>query len=235
MLGRSSILALIASYHLIGLRDFLTKLLGIPKQFFVWIGVPEYLIPELSGALVLLIIGFICSLFLRPVRFSLKRLLRWSIKTIGIRLGVTFSDNLSSDELSERAYLKWLRAELTNISHQWHESPVIPTPAHTKKPLGHFARYKARLFRHDPNDYAQNTALSDAELSVRTGFGKRVRIKDLARELRNFRKIVVLGDPGSGKSVCLRQLAYDIVEKELSREGRPLCLPIHLDMGAFDG
>lgn len=219
----------------IGSRELIERLLNLPKRLFHWVGVPDYLLPELSGPLVIFFALLALSLLLKPVRHFLKAVLRWLIRKTGKWSGLKVAEESSRIPASkERIYLKWLKAELSNISHQWHETPIIPTPAHTKKPLGRFVRYKARLFRHDPADYGQNPALTDAELSIRAGFGRRVRIKDLAKELRKFRKIVVLGDPGSGKSVCLRQLAYDLAESELTRDGRPRTLPIYVDMGAFD-
>lgn len=229
------LLELIRLAHIVGAREILERLLNLPKRLFHWLGVPDYLIPELSGPLVTFIAALALSLLLKPVRRFLKTVLRWLIRKTAESLGLKVAEEISRiPESRERIYLKWLKAELSNISHQWHETPIIPTPAHTKKPLGRFVRYKAKLFRHDPSDYAQNPALTDAELSIRTGFGRRVRIRDLAKELRKYTKIVVLGDPGSGKSVCLRQLAFDLAESELSRDGRPRTLPIYVDMGAFD-
>ena len=73
--------------------------------------------------------------------------------------------------------------------------------------------------------FLRNPALGDSELAVRAGFGRRVKIRDLARELRKFSKVVVLGDPGSGKSVCLRKLAYDLAQGELESNGRHAVSP----------
>ena len=137
------------------------------------------------------------------------------------------------DAASEQGYLDWLRQEMHTLGLSWHASPVVPTPAHRLLSLGWLARWRrrgARLFRHDPNDYGRNPALGDAELGVRAGFGRRKPIHDLAKELRRFSQIVVLGDPGSGKSVCLRQLAMDLA----SRRGRRRSVPIFVDMGAYD-
>lgn len=93
---------------------------------------------------------------------------------------------------------------------------------------------RARLFRYNPLDYVKVPFLADMELSVRAGFGRRTKIRDLARELRKYTKIVVLGDPGSGKSVCLRQLGYDLAERELLSHKRPALLPVFVDMGTYD-
>jgi len=139
------------------------------------------------------------------------------------------------DESAEKSYLGWLANEIKNVSLQWHETPIVQTPAHRKRPLGWRETWRAALFRHDPTDYTQNPALSDSDLSIRAGFGRRVKIKNLAKELRKFSKIIVLGDPGSGKSVCLRQLAFDLAVRELGRKGLPRKLPVFVDMGTYDG
>lgn len=219
----------------LGWREWFTHVLNLPKRGLSWVGVPEYLIPELIGPFTIFLFLLGLSLFARPVRFFLRRFLRWFIRRVSAWVNLRVADEASSaDEVREKNYLKWLRAELTSISNQWHETPLVSTPAHTKKPSGRFSRYRAKLFRHDSNDYVENPVLTDAELSVRAAFGRRVRIKDLASELRHHKKVVVLGDPGSGKSVCLRQLAYDLAQHELSRSGLPATLPIYVDMGAFD-
>jgi len=135
----------------------------------------------------------------------------------------------------EGDYLSWIANEMKVLGQQWHATPIVPTPAHRKKPLGWREKWRARLFRYDPEDYTRNPALTDSELSLRAGFGKRKRIRDLARELRKFSKIVVLGDPGSGKSVCLRQLVHDIAGIELAHGGKASKVPIYVDMGTYDG
>lgn len=221
--------------YALGPSDWVGKLLDLPNQLFRVIGIPDYLIPELAGPLVILLLTLGLSLFFSPIRYFLKRILRWILRRTTNSLGLKVTEETPNvSDINERTYLKWLKAELSSISQQWHETPIIPTPAHTKKPLGHFRKYKARLFRHNPNDYMQNPALNDAELSIRAGFGRRTKIKNLAGELRHHKKIVVLGDPGSGKSVCLRQLAFDLAERELSNDTRVRTLPIYVDMGAFD-
>ena len=152
---------------------------------------------------------------------------------------------------AERAYLRWLALRMRNVAPVWLGLPdagappliPVPTPARRSK-LRRLDRFRlqtrdafvqARLFRHNVLDYRRNPVLSDLDLSVRAGFGRRVKIRNLARELRRFSKIVVLGDPGSGKSVCLRQLARDLAEEALRREEAPRTLPLFLEMGGYDG
>ncbi len=147
-------------------------------------------------------------------------------------------------ECWEKDYLRWLSKEIEKISSRWHKlddkrkQPLIePTPAHTKQPQGQQglkALLSSRLFRYFQSDYGQNPALRDVELSVRAGFGKRVKIRDLVKELRKFKTIVVLGDPGSGKSVCLRKLAHDLAQQGL-KQTRPVTLPVLLFMDNYDG
>jgi hypothetical protein len=138
----------------------------------------------------------------------------------------------------EKRYLRWLVGEVETISKQWHRLPIEPTPAHTKEPQGQQgwrAWCRARLYRYSQSDYDRNPALKDLDLAIRAGFGRRVRIKNLAKELRNYTKIVVLGDPGSGKSVCLRQLAADLAGKALQGNRRPATLPVLVVMDTYEG
>jgi hypothetical protein len=150
----------------------------------------------------------------------------------------------------EKRYLDWLANYILSKSKVWHKSPIeqssrgrskewnksiVEIGAHKKRRAEYGEGLRALLFRYNASDYALNPALSDLELSVRAGFGKRARIKNLARELRKYTKIVVLGDPGSGKSVCLRQLAYELAMSEWSRHDRPAILPLFVEMGAYNG
>lgn len=144
-------------------------------------------------------------------------------------------------EESERAYLRCLIGRVGDIRSHWHEERLVPPSAHTKRRLRFrglrdlFQRAQRTFHRHDPTDYVGNPGLSDFDLSVRAGLGRRVRIRNLLRELRRFERIVILGDPGSGKSVCLRHLVFDLAQRELKRHGRPRTIPILIEMGAYFG
>lgn len=68
-----------------------------------------------------------------------------------------------------------------------------------------------------------------AEVEVRREGGTRRRISDLLGAIRSSREsrvFLVLGDPGSGKSVALRKLAMDLLE-EVPRTGR---VPIYVNL-----
>lgn len=164
--------------------------------------------------------------------------------------------NLKDIEI-ERQYLGWLMGHLRRYpeweGRQGQDDHIIPLPAHPRKtqveetaltnPVQPKKTQAAaasipqlpKLYRQDPIDYVRNRELRQAELYTRTSFGRRSRIEDLAQELRRQRKIVVLGDPGAGKSVCLRKLAYDICSAELEKEVRWLRIPIYVEMKTYDG
>lgn len=218
------------------IKELIAWLLSLPKSLFELMGVPDYLVAELSAALVLAVAGLGASLVFKPVRRLARSALLWLTDRLSSALGGSKApdDQVKENDLIERDYLRWLKTEIANTSSQWHESPIVPTPAHEKRPLGRLVRYRARLFRHNTKDYAENPLLNDADLAIRATFGSRVRIRDLAQELRRYKKIIVLGDPGSGKSVCLRQLAFDLCEAGLSQPGSPATLPIFIDMGAYE-
>ena len=198
------------------------------------LAVPEFLreikiegiIEELLASLVLALLTVI---FFRPAVALGKKALR----RLGFAAG--WREAAQSEEDYEELYLGWLRADLKARSR-----PLVPTPAHTKEPLDPLVKkaQRASLLRFDTDDYERDPDLKESDLPTRVEYGNGVPIKDLVKELKNFKKIVVLGDPGSGKSVCLRRLAYDLCEEGLARierGARPRTLPIYVEMGAYDG
>lgn len=68
----------------------------------------------------------------------------------------------------------------------------------------------------------------DAEVEVNTGNGKKKRLTDLLTAIKksNDRVFLVLGDPGSGKSVALRKLAQDLL-KESGQTGK---IPVYINL-----
>ena len=69
----------------------------------------------------------------------------------------------------------------------------------------------------------------DALVEIRQGSHRKRGIKKLLPAIRADRRsntFLVLGDPGSGKSVALRKLAHDLI-KEIGRTGK---LPIYIDL-----
>ncbi|HEX4955051.1 MAG TPA: NACHT domain-containing protein [Thermoanaerobaculia bacterium] len=200
------------------------------------IGFDSTYIPDLLAEIVVWLMVAVVPLLFKVVRRFVKSLprrfagrLRRPSRRAGGREPNPFELAL------ERAYLEWLAEEIEDSSWHSHEAPYVRTEGVTAERPGWKKRIRTVLFRHNPLDYLRNPGLRDAELSLRAGFGRRRRIRDLARELRKFRKIVVLGDPGSGKSVCLRQLAYDLAERGLRAPSLPATLPVLVGMGAYDG
>jgi NACHT domain len=222
------------------MSDFIKRAIDFCRSLLMKLGFSSSIADNILAGILVAIGGLMLTRFiLKPLYDGFKRAKkRYSKRSVKNPLG----DNLEAIEKSfdhsiskEIEYLRWIANEMKTISQQWHETPIIPTPAHTKKALGFREKMRALLYRHNPSDYLSNPALNDSDLLIRAGFGKRVKIKDLARELRKYTKIVVLGDPGSGKSVCMRQLAYDLAEMELKHHGPMKTLPIFVDMGSYDG
>ncbi len=182
----------------------------------------------LASLLTLMLFKPTRALLKRAVRRLLPSVARWSDSVAVPGAGAKTEDDY------ERLYLGWLKADLTERSR-----PLVPTPAHTKEPLDPELKkaQRASLVRKNTDDYQQNPDLKESDLSIRAEYGKGVPIENLAKELKSFRKIVVLGEPGSGKSVCLRQLALDLCEEGLARikrGGRPRTLPIFVEMTTYD-
>lgn len=74
----------------------------------------------------------------------------------------------------------------------------------------------------------------DAEVEVLSGRRPTKKVVDLMRALkadRNSRLVLILGDPGAGKSVALRKLAKELM-KEVDRTGR---LPVYINLKEWGG
>ncbi|MBF0516198.1 MAG: NACHT domain-containing protein [Nitrospirae bacterium] len=71
----------------------------------------------------------------------------------------------------------------------------------------------------------------DAEVEVDHGIGKRKKIMELIKAVRQDKKtkvFLLIGDPGSGKSVALRQLCKELLQlKEVHKTGH---IPIYINM-----
>ena len=135
----------------------------------------------------------------------------------------------------EKLYLKWLVGETRALSQPWQEAPILPTPARIHRSPDEEGQGRALLYRRFPPDASQNPVLNVSARPAQAGSEAPVEIEDLAKALQKFQKVVVLGGPGSGKSVCLRRFARDLAGRELRRRGRPRTLPILVGMGAYSG
>jgi hypothetical protein len=219
---------------------FIEFIINKGKVILLELGVSSSVADSILAAVLVAIASFIFTWFIyKPAKYLFKKFnsIPAEKKRFQGRGKSIESDSQEFQSVSEKEieYLRWIANEMQTISQQWHETPIIPVPAHTKKALGFREKMRALLYRHNPSDYLSNPALKDSDLLIRAGFGKRVKIKDLARELRKFSKIVVLGDPGSGKSVCMRQLAYDLAQMALKQNSSRRTLPVFIDMGTYDG
>ncbi len=58
------------------------------------------------------------------------------------------------------------------------------------------------------------------EIQVRGQELKRVRLHSLTEGLERYRCLILLGDPGSGKTTALNHLAYELADQELPSAGR---------------
>lgn len=73
----------------------------------------------------------------------------------------------------------------------------------------------------------------DAEVEIRSGSKRLKKVTDLLSAIRSDRKsrvFLVLGDPGSGKSVALRKLCRDLL-KEVDRAGK---IPFYINLREWD-
>lgn len=64
----------------------------------------------------------------------------------------------------------------------------------------------------------------DAEVYIKTGSGRKRKVTDLLRAMKNKngRAFLVLGEPGSGKSVALRKLSLDLIKEVKNAQKIPL-------------
>jgi hypothetical protein len=73
----------------------------------------------------------------------------------------------------------------------------------------------------------------DAEVEVRSGSKRMKRVTDLLSAIRSDKRsrvFLILGDPGSGKSVALRKLCRDLL-REVDRTGK---VPIYLNLREWE-
>lgn len=151
----------------------------------------------------------------------LKRLLRRVLPYLNRAVGLPFVQ--SEAEQMERAYLDWMKDHLPEPLP--HEQNPISIPATLRPKL---VRFSTTAPRHP--------LLKEIGQADRDEFRKGSTIRNLVKELRHQAQniAIVLGDPGSGKSVCLRQLASDICDQQIGRIGLPKTLPIFVEMKAYD-
>lgn len=106
--------------------------------------------------------------------------------------------------------------------------------------------YKSRLkafceiLRRDLDDLNRETNWSeefftplDAEVEIRTESTKKKKVTDLLSALKKDRKskaLLILGDPGSGKSVALRKLCTELLN-EVQRTGK---VPIYINLREWE-
>lgn len=224
--------------YLVGVSEVIGKIIENLKRFFTWAGVPEDHLSDVNVQVLSVLTGVLFSLLVvAPARHLVRRSLPPVIRIVArwAHLRVGRDRGAERAAFEERKYLEWGMEFLPSPILDWQKSPIIPTPGHKKKPRGTQIKPRPGLSRLNQNDYQQEPGLNNSELSVRASFGRRVRIKNLVKELKKHKKIVVLGDPGSGKSVCLRQLAYDLCAEEYARGGRPATLPVYVEMNTYDG
>lgn len=235
--------------HLLDSDGVVKRIVDALNQMFSWLGFNKEMIPDLTVNTIWKLVGiaFTVSSSLLFITIRYFRILppTWFrfIPAGRADLRAERDEAPGEGEKKEKEYLSWLSLYMKSRNQEWKQQrntdiQIIPTPAHPRKqvppPSEPAPAEKAELFRYDTNDYLRNLSLKHAELATRASFGNRTKIKDLAKELRRHKKIVVLGDPGSGKSVCLRQLAYDICQAGINRNGRPRTIPIYVEMKTYD-
>lgn len=74
------------------------------------------------------------------------------------------------------------------------------------------------------------------EMLEEHGFGSRrlkVPVDDLRKAVVKYRRLVILGEPGSGKTTTLWRLAYDYAVAAIRDEKAPL--PLYVPLGAYSG
>ncbi|HKU75075.1 MAG TPA: NACHT domain-containing protein [Pyrinomonadaceae bacterium] len=196
--------------------------------------------PDLSNLRNELIWGPIAGLIIAIlVKAPLRRLLRSLIPYVIEKIADWVPVKVVGDEVAgrqikeEQAYLRWRKAHLQPL-HDKRDQPISIPATKKERQKDQSKKPRPRLTRHDASDW-EHPLLKEMGLAYRDEFGQGSRVRNLVQELKDHSVTIVLGEPGSGKSVCLRQLVRDLCKKELDRGGRPRMLPIFVEMKAYDG
>lgn len=182
---------------------------------------------RVANLLLLAAVGALVSYILKELVFApIETKFRKIFRKLSFGLGVV---SLPLSERNEVDYLNQLRIELQKRRKSLNEIAVVSTPAHAENEDDPANRQRGKQKKATFRKLSAGQHPDPEEPPIRG------RIKDLAKELRKVRTMVVLGEPGSGKSVCLRQLAADICDQEVGRWERPQTIPIYVEMETYEG
>lgn len=141
--------------------------------------------------------------------------------------------NPSSQQLTEILYLQSFMRELEqrNAQYEWEDSLYVPLESELKKARDIIPPefYVARRIHHGIGiqDY---TNLSNAE-KIDSSHGTTYKVLGDALRAADSHGVVVIGEPGSGKSVSLRHMA--LMEAKQALRGRSDKLPVYLNLGTW--
>ena len=125
----------------------------------------------------------------------------------------------------ELAYLDRVIAEYCEYEDLYTPLPGV-VEEHKALPEGHRSKLAGRFM---PTEFVK---------LVEHGFGaeqsvERVPFDDLRKAVARYRRLVLLGEPGSGKTTTLRRLAYDYAVAAQTDAQAPL--PLYVSLGAYIG
>ncbi|WP_075256235.1 NACHT domain-containing protein [Herbaspirillum camelliae] len=173
---------------------------------------------EWQSAYGVLVGVFLSALMLAALVFGSTKILAWIVSLTEAAQKLGFSFSLSRNkrlEIKQRQYFcRVIRADLEQISHSenWNDQWFTDLEAEVQAEGRFYQSYLHKFFRKGSSGYRKEPSLMTA--ITRT----------------TERHMLLIGDPGSGKSVALRHLASQLAEIGVYAKGRNIKIPLYINL-----
>jgi len=166
----------------------------------------------------LLVAIFLCALAFAGIVFGVTKILSWIISLVEVVQKIGFSFSWSRNrrlEIKQRQnFCRVIRADLEQIAHSenWNDQWFTDLEAEVQAEGRFYQSSFHRFFKRGSNGYRKEPSLMTA--ITRT----------------SERHMLLIGDPGSGKSVALRHLALQLAEAGVYARGKNVRIPLYINL-----